>query len=64
MSGEESSKLPTVISGLIAALIGGLWWVLFHRHPRWTMWFLGAVPFAVSLFFFYSFLERVLPSNY
>ena len=26
--------------------IGLLWWLLFHRHPRWTTWFVGvgAVP--------------------
>ena len=64
LSGEEGSKLPTLISGLIAALIGGLWWLIFHRHPRWTTWFMGVVPFAVALFFFYSYLERVLPANY
>lgn len=61
---DESSKLPTVISGLIAALVGALWWLFFHRHPRWTTWLIGVVPFAVALFFFYVFLERVLPSNY
>lgn len=64
LSGEESSKLPTIISGLIAALIGALWWLFFHRHPRWTTWLVGVVPFAVALFFFYMSLERVLPSNY
>jgi sortase A len=64
LSGEEGSKSPTLISGLIAALIGALWWLIFHRHPRWTTWFLGVVPFAVALFFFYSYLERVLPANY
>lgn len=64
LSGEESSKLPTIISGAIAALIGALWWLFFHRHPRWTNWIVGAIPFAIALFFFYSFLERVLPANY
>jgi sortase A len=64
LSGEESSKLPAVIAGVIAAIIGAVWWLFFHRHPRWTTWFIGAIPFAVALFFFYSFLERVLPANY
>jgi sortase A len=64
LSGEEGSKLPAAIAGALAALIGLLWWLLFHRHPRWTSWFIGAIPFAVALFFFYSYLERVLPANY
>jgi sortase A len=64
LSGEEGSKLPALIAGLIAALIGALWWLAFHRHPRWPTWVIGAVPFAVALFVFYSFLERVLPANY
>lgn len=64
LSGEQSSKTPTVIAGFIAALVGLLWWLLFHRHPRWTTWLIGALPFAVTLFFFYSYLERILPSNY
>jgi sortase A len=64
LSGEGGSTMPTVYAGLIAALIGAMWWLGFHRHPRWTTWFLGAVPFAVSLAFFYFFLERVLPTNY
>ena len=64
LSGEEGSKLPAIIAGLVVALIGALWWLFFHRHPRWTTWFIGAIPFAVALFFFYSYLERVLPANY
>jgi sortase A len=64
LSGDSGSKLPTFITGFIAALVGGLWWLGFHRHPRWTSWLGGVVPFAVSLFFFYSYLERVLPANY
>jgi sortase A len=64
LSGEASSKLPTLIAGLIAALIGALWWLLFHRHPRAFTWLIGAIPFAVSLYFFYVFLERILPANY
>jgi sortase A len=64
LSGEEGSKLPTLLSGLIVALIGLLWWLYFHRHPRWTTWIIGAIPFVIALFVFYSFLERVLPANY
>jgi sortase A len=64
LSGEEGSKLPTILSGLIVALIGALWWLFFHRHPRWTTWIIGAIPFAIALFFFYSYLERILPANY
>jgi hypothetical protein len=41
-----------------------VWWLGFHRHARWTTWLIGAVPFAVALFFFFYYLERVLPSNY
>jgi len=64
LSGEEGSKLPALLSGLIVLLIGALWWLFFHRHPRWTTWIIGAIPFALALFVFYSFLERVLPANY
>jgi sortase A len=64
LSGEEVSKRPTLIAGAIAVLIGLLWWLVFHRHPRWTSWLIGVVPFAAALFFFYAYLERVLPGNY
>jgi sortase A len=64
LSGEEGSKLPALLVGIIAAIVGGAWWLGFHRHPRWTTWIMGALPFAVVLFVFYVFVERVLPSNY
>jgi sortase A len=64
LSGESSSRTPTIIWGAIALAIGLLWWWLFHRHPRWTTWFVGAIPFLAALFVAYTYLERLLPSNY
>ena len=64
LSGERESRTPTVIWGLISLAVGLLWWLWFHRHPRWTTWFTGLIPFAVALTVFYFFLERVLPNNY
>jgi sortase A len=64
LSGGSESRTPVFVAGLIAAIVGGLWWLLFHRYPRWTTWFAGVIPFLVSLFVFYTYLERVLPSNY
>ena len=57
-------RIATSAIWLIAAVVGALWWLGFHRHARWTSWFLGALPFAVVLFFFFYYLERVLPANY
>jgi sortase A len=64
LSGESSSRTPAIVWGAIAAVIGLLWWLLFHRHPRWTTWFVGVVPFLAALFVCYVYLERLLPSNY
>jgi sortase A len=64
LSGERSSRWPTILWATITILIGLIWWLFFHRHRSILMWFLGAVPFAASLFVFYAFLERLLPSNY
>jgi sortase A len=64
LSGGSESRTPAYLWGLIAAAVGGLWWLVFHRYPRWTTWFGGAIPFLVVLFFFYTYLERVLPNNY
>jgi sortase A len=64
LSGESSSRVPTILWGAITLAIGLLWWLLFHRHPRWTTWFVGAIPFLAALFIAYTYLERLLPSNY
>jgi sortase A len=64
LSGGSESRAPAILWGLIAAAVGALWWLVFHRHPRWTTWFGGAIPFLAVLFVFYTYLERVLPNNY
>jgi sortase A len=64
LSGEDSSNTPAIVWGVIAAVVGALWWLVFHRHPSWVTWIVGAIPFLVVLFVFYTFFERVLPANY
>ena len=46
LSGERQSRTPTVLWGLLTLAVGLLWWLWFHRHPRWTTWFTGLIPFA------------------
>jgi sortase A len=64
LDGERSSRSPALLWGIITALVGGIWWFLFHRYSRWYVWIAGAVPFLVVLWVFYTYLERLLPSNY
>jgi sortase A len=64
LSGEGESRLLTLWWGLAAAAVGAAWWLLFHRHPRWTTWLIGVVPFLLVVFVFYSHLDRMLPANY
>ena len=60
MSGR---RIVTLLAGLVAALVGGLWWLWFHHKPRWWVWILGAIPFLASYLVFCYFLERILPNN-
>ena len=64
LSGETSSRTPAVLWGLIVLAVGALWWLIFHRHPSWRTWIVGAIPFLAVLFVFYTYFERVLPANY
>ena len=64
LSGGSEPRAPVYIAGVILALVGGAWWYLFHRYPRWITWVAGVIPFLVALFVFYTYLERVLPNNY
>ncbi len=64
LSGEGSSRLDTLLFGLLAAAIGALWWFAFHRWRKWYVWLAGVLPFLAGLFVFYTYLERMLPGNY
>ncbi len=59
-----TSLAPTYLWGFFVLIVGGLWWLVFHRYPRWTTWLAGVIPFLAVLFVFYVYLERVLPQNY
>ena len=64
LSGAEESRLPVVLWGLLTVIVGGLWWLAYHRYSRWPAWVAGVLPFLFVLFVFYVYLERLLPSNY
>ena len=64
LEGDSGSRFPALLWGFIAALVGGAWWFLFHRYKKWYVWIAGAIPFIIVLFVFYTYLERLLPSNY
>jgi sortase A len=64
LKGQAASVRPTMLMGLLVALVGLLWWWAFRhwRHP--LTWLIGVVPFLLVLFPFYVFLERALPNGY
>jgi sortase A len=64
LEGDSGSRFPALVWGIIAALVGAGWWFLFHRWKKWYVWIAGAIPFLVVLFVFYTYVERLLPSNY
>ena len=58
------SKVPTVLWGLLTALIGFGWWFAIRKRRHWISYAAGVVPFLVALFFFYAHLELLLPANF
>lgn len=64
VTGKPESRTPVIWSGLLAAVLGGLWWVGFHRRKRWYVWFIGAVPFIAAYALFCFYLERILPPGF
>jgi len=58
------SKVPTILWGLVTALIGFGWWLSIRKRRHWTSYLAPAVPFLLALFFFYAHLELLLPANF
>ena len=64
LSGDTSSRLPTLMWGLISLLVGALWWWIYRRWRHPVTWLVGIAPFLLVLFAFYVYLERLLPANF
>ena len=64
LAGDSASRAPALLWGMLAALVGALWWWAFRRWRHPATWVGGAVPFLAFLFVFYVYLERVLPAGY
>jgi hypothetical protein len=64
LSGQQRSLAPSIVWGILVAIVGLAWWWSYRRwrHPRTLL--LGVLPFVVALFPFYVYLERALPSGY
>ncbi len=64
LSGQTRSLVPSVLWGIIAAIVGLGWWWGFRRWRHPATWLIGLLPFVVALFPFYVYLERALPAGY
>jgi sortase A len=64
LEGQANSVSPTVLMGIVVAIVGLLWWWAFRRWRHPLTWVVGVVPFLIVLFPFYVFLERALPNGY
>ena len=64
LDGDVGSRGPALLTGILALLVGLVWWWAFRRYRHPVTWFTGVVPFLLVLFVFYVYLERMLPANY
>jgi sortase A len=64
LSGQTRSLVPTIVFGILAALVGLAWWWSFRRWRHPFTWLVGVTPFVVALFPFFVYLERALPAGY
>jgi sortase A len=63
LSSESQSVPPAILWGIIAAVVGALWWWGFRRWRHPAMWVAGLIPFLAVLFGFYVYLERAIPQG-
>jgi sortase A len=63
LSGDRAAARPTVLWGLLAALVALAVWFASTRWKRWPAYAIGAPVFLVVLFVFYENVARLLPAN-
>lgn len=63
LSGTATTKMPTLIWGLLTALAALLIYVASRLWRRWPAYLLGAPIFLVLLFVFFENVSRLLPAN-
>lgn len=64
IDGESAGNLPTILLGVLCAVIWLLAWALGRRWRKWPAYALGLPFFGVALFFFFEEFSRLLPSNF
>jgi len=63
LSSESKSVPPAIWWGLVALVVGALWWWAFRRWRHPATWTAGLIPFLIVLFPFYVYLERAIPQG-
>ena len=64
LSGASAARTPAVVSGLLAALVWAITWLVAQSWSRrWLAYLLGLPVFLVVLFVFFENVARLLPSN-
>jgi sortase A len=63
LSGDRSAAGPTVLWGLLTALVGVATWYAARRWQRWPAYLVGGAAFLLVLFVFFENVSRLLPAN-